>query len=376
MDSLVLLSLPRDILIQLPNYLHTIEDLMNVSSTCRSLYSCMGAATPNVILRLAAAQTNVFFRPSPYFLVAATARELGNWARRSEANEQELAVAMQEGADGLLDLALVQCGLTLERIRQLHLMRFSIINPVADLIDKCVGAQWYSTPNFWSGGVSDANTIDSDPPVSFFHLAIYGELFAPDFEIFLNRDSSSQVLSVDTRLEFIKYCVPEVMNLRAWLRGLDDSMAVEPRLRVRLTGPYKEDKVGNFKDNNNNNTALSWVIQSSRWIPHWDEVRSKAGPDFEDAFHDDWRWSRHDRYRNWRQRLWENTIACQGLEGLGMIRPKLQDQWIPKIREWRQRIANLENEPPVVRVGGNTTFEYPYLLGDLSICKGIGRDSI
>ena len=95
---------------------------------------CMQAATPNTILRLAASQTKVFFRPSPHFFVAATARQLGNWARSSDANEDELAPRMEHGIDGLLSLALEHCRLTMERIRELHLMRFSIINPVTNII--------------------------------------------------------------------------------------------------------------------------------------------------------------------------------------------------------------------------------------------------
>lgn len=151
-----ILSLPRDILTLLPKHLHNIEDYMNLSSTCRLMRDCMSAATPNTILRLAAAQSTVFFRPAPFFLVAATARELGNWARASEANETLLRDRMKDGIDVLMDLALDHCGLTMERVRELHLKRFSVINPAEDIIDQCVGKQWRETPGFWEGGVDDA----------------------------------------------------------------------------------------------------------------------------------------------------------------------------------------------------------------------------
>jgi hypothetical protein len=108
----------------------------------------MVIATPQQILRLAAASSRIFFRPSPHFLVAATARELGNWARRSIDNEQQLAARLEDGLDGLLELALRHCGLTVERIRELYEMRFSLINPVTDIIDKCVGSQWCNIENF------------------------------------------------------------------------------------------------------------------------------------------------------------------------------------------------------------------------------------
>ena len=55
---------------------------------------------------------------------------------------------MEDGMDGLLDLSLQYCGLTVKRIRKLHEMRFSIINSITDTLDKGVGQQGYSNPNF------------------------------------------------------------------------------------------------------------------------------------------------------------------------------------------------------------------------------------
>jgi len=60
---------------------------MNLSSTCRALRDNTSNPKPNILLWLAAASSRIFFRASPHFLVAATGRELGNWARLSDANE-------------------------------------------------------------------------------------------------------------------------------------------------------------------------------------------------------------------------------------------------------------------------------------------------
>ena len=367
-----LLDLPRDILFMLPEYLHNIEDFMNTASTCTRLREYAAAARPNVILRLAAAQSRVFFRPSPLFLATATARELGNWARQSEVNEQELALKLEEGVDGLLVLALEHCGLTMERIRVLHLLRFSLINPVADIIDKCVGRQWYSTPGFWDGGVDDAYTIDAEPVDTFFHLAMYGELFAPDFEPILNRDAQTRRLSVDTRLQFIKYCVPDfACHLNGHMASsfsIAPDQALNPRRHVKDTGPYKKDADGRYPGIKGNNIALTWVIRSRRFRPLYKALRAKAGvPDFQEDFDDEW-WYVDNPDHNWRQRFWESIMVCQGLEGLGMLRPEMEDKWVGKIREWREKIMKLDKEPPVDRVGRQATLEYPYLLGDLRIC--------
>lgn len=50
---------------------------------------------------------------------------------------------------------------------------------------------------------------------------------------------------------------------------------------------------------------------------------------------------------HWRQVMLENTMQCQGLEDLWMIRPgsEMAERWKPKIREWREKIATL-SEPP------------------------------
>ena len=51
-----------------------------------------------------------------------------------------------------------------------------------------------------------------------------------------------------------------------------------------------------------------------------------------------------------------------------MIRPEFMDQWVPKVKEWREKIAKLDMEPETTMVGVQSTLEYPYLLGDLRIC--------
>lgn len=370
MATAPLLKLSDDLLLELVDYVHNIEDYMNLCSTCKTLRNKLESVSPKTILQLAAAQSNVFFRPSPLFLVAATARELGHWARADATNEKELALRLVQGIPGLWDLALTHCGLTMERTRQLQLMRFSIVNPVTDVVDKCVGQQWAQTPDFWDGGVSDAYTISAEASETLFHLAIYGELFGPDFESFLNREPQSRRLRVATRLEFIKYCIPEAASFHCQCTAKDVLMAdgrVDPRRAVMKTGPYVEQADGSTGYELNNNVALVWLLLSSRWRPYWKEARALAGPDFQEGFADSW-WFDEDDDQNWRQRMWESVMVCRGLEGLGMVRPQLLDSWVPKIRGWREKIAALEQEPEWIRVGRQATLEYPYLLGDLRIC--------
>ena len=138
-----LLSLPQELLLGLPDYLNDIEDFKNLSSTCRTLYSCLQSTRPRTIFRLAASNSQTFFQPSPHFLVAAVARQIGTWASRSEENVLELRTAFQGGIQGLLDLCLKHAeGLTMDQIRKLHAFRLSTINPVTDFVDKCCSGAW------------------------------------------------------------------------------------------------------------------------------------------------------------------------------------------------------------------------------------------
>jgi hypothetical protein len=370
-QRLFLLDLPQDVLIQLPEFLHDIEDYKNLTSTCRAIRACLSRTAPNTILRLAAAASNIFFRPSPFLLVAAVARQIGEWARLSAANENILAKTFQGGVDAVLELGLQHCGLTMERIRQLHELRFSVINPVTDRIDKCIGAQWYETPNFWNGGVDDAYTIDADPPEIFFHLAAYGEFFAPDFDILLDpAESAKRALSVDTRLEYVKYCIPDWAAYACQDNACEVTLpdgSVHPRRRVYDTGPYAGFKNPKTRPTvQSSQVGLRHLLASSRWEPHWTAVRQTVAPDFAPDNGSDV--DDEEREGNWKQRLWNEVVLDQGLEGLGMMVEKDAGAFKDKLIVLHARIAALNKEPEEIVVGRNKTYTVPFLHGELNIC--------
>lgn len=353
------LSLPGDILLALPRHLHDIEDFVNLSATCRLLRDVCKDASPKTILRLAAAASRIFFRPSPHFLVTATARQLSEWASLSQANTAALRAACRGGVEGLLELALDHAGLTMERIRELYEMRFTTINPVVDLIDKCVGEQWYATPNFWDGGVDDAYTINVDPPETFFHLVIYGELFGPAFDVFLETGVVPEVASVETRLEYVKYCIPDWACYACMKSAKGVKLAngkIDPRRAVDAVGPYASFKNGNGDDctNHNNQIGLAHLLKSTRWNPSWKEVRAAAGGDFDEK---------------WKQALWWAVVMCQGMDGMRMIRPGDLDPWRDRLSKWRARINALTNRPQRVKVGRQATYSFPDIEGDLCIAS-------
>jgi hypothetical protein len=368
-QRLFLLDIPKDILIALPDFLHDIEDYKNLISTCQTLRACLSRTPSNTILRLAAAASKIFFRPSPQFLVAALARELGAWARLSATNEEDLARTFRGGVEAVLELGLQHCGLTMERIRQLHGLRSSVINPVTDRIDKCIGEQWYATPNFWNGGVDDAYTIDADPPEIFFHLATYGEFFAPDFDILLDpTNSAKRALGVDTRLEYIKYCVPDWASYGCQRNACDVTLpsgTIDPRRRVYETGPY----AGFINQSiQGSQVGLRHLLASSRWEPHWTAVRQTVASDFvpDDIRNDGDEEGEQEKY--WKQRLWNELVIDQGLEGLGMMVERDAGPFKDKLTMLHAKIAALETEPDEVVVGRNKTYRLPFLAGELDIC--------
>ena len=114
----MLLALPFELLAILPHHLANIEDFKELSSTCRRLRAACCSTSPNLILRLAAASSRVFFRPNPYFLVAATAKQVGRWALESERNTQRLQESLRGGIEELYDLCVDKAGLTMEDIRR------------------------------------------------------------------------------------------------------------------------------------------------------------------------------------------------------------------------------------------------------------------
>lgn len=83
-----LIDLPQELLLIHPAHLANIEDFMNTASCCRLLRDVLSETRGNTILRLSAASSRVFFRPDPWFLIAATARQVGRWGLESQENTE------------------------------------------------------------------------------------------------------------------------------------------------------------------------------------------------------------------------------------------------------------------------------------------------
>ncbi|KAF7296507.1 hypothetical protein HMN09_01057500 [Mycena chlorophos] len=197
-------SLPPELLMKLPYFLHSIEDLITLSSMSRTLYRTCANPPPKIISQLAANSGRVFFRPHPHLLIAATARGLADWAVQSHENRARLEESMHGGVNTLLELAIDVVGLTMEDIRRLWRFKFNVLNPLDRQLDLAAGP-----------ATGSPITVCNDPETTLVSWVIYGELFHHSVELgytpndILAHHSRPQPLSSITRYKWFAYCLPD-----------------------------------------------------------------------------------------------------------------------------------------------------------------------
>lgn len=305
--------MPKEILLTLPNHLHAIEDYQNLAGTCRTVRRCLASTLPCTILRLAAKSSETLFQPSPYFLVAATARQLGTWAAQSESNEATLQNALKYSIKSLFELCLKQTGLTMERIRQLHRLRFTTIDLVANLINKYVFPQGLASSSSSDGGVTDAQTIRTAAIHNFFHLAIYGELFAESLTAFLEPDSGRRMLAVHTRLECIKWCIPGWSSYM-WHYAVYYLMREDGSTEfLRANRPADPDSMLVPRKGTNailcdNHRRLWRLLSSTRWDEEWASTQERFGLDFVQGREGQKADGKRVEQEQWKQAIWEGIF--------------------------------------------------------------------
>lgn len=251
-----LLNLPLDIVILLPQYLHDVDDLVHLLSSCRAMRALTPTIKPQIILRLASSKLRTFFHQDPYFLVCTVARQIGDWARKSEANEAELIGGLPRGIEFLAELALredVGCGVTLEHIRQC----LRHVHPRTFTMEQLI------------------------------HVAIYGELFGPDFDTFFSNSPPSvlplRMLKVKTRVAYLTYCVPDeaygLHPVPSWTNGGGDP---EYKLIIHPDGPYRLMRMyhnpDRFEMYRHLQMLLSLVRSPIRWGVLWRRARTGEEP--------------------------------------------------------------------------------------------------
>ncbi|KAL1855008.1 hypothetical protein Plec18170_004420 [Paecilomyces lecythidis] len=311
-----------------------------MASSCRRLRDNFAKTSPRTILQLAAASAPTFFSPHPHFLVMAVARQVSDWAIKSKENTQIFRKALQGGIDGFYDFCInseeVKAGLTMDDIRRLHLSRFSIINPFADQIDKMAGDQWYREPRFWNGGVSEPATLYTDSNRAAFQIIIYGELFGSSMDAFLEPDKQLPYIDLDTRLDYFKYCVPDVM------------CSSYAGMEVLNVGPYADRAALSVEDQ----VALRHIFTCRRWRRMWSRGTQKIGERFPGDLA--WPYGTDDGDEPWRLKIYRDALQIQGLEGMQIVTlpaDKISKNYVERVMKMRQQILSLPGPLPLRRIG-------------------------
>ncbi|KAJ6627902.1 hypothetical protein B0H10DRAFT_1940868 [Mycena sp. CBHHK59/15] len=182
------------------DYLHSIEDLHALFSTCRTLYRTCSNPDPKVVPRLAANSGRVFFRPHPHLLIAATARQVADWAVQSGTRRGALETAIQNGMEKLLEFMIDVAELTVDDIRKLHAFKCDVLNPLSRQLDLDCGP-----------ASEEPMTVCNDPETTLVSWIIYGELFHHSLELAI------------IRYKWLVYCVPDVNSFN--YMGFEDQPA-------------------------------------------------------------------------------------------------------------------------------------------------------
>ncbi|KAF7351135.1 hypothetical protein MSAN_01676000 [Mycena sanguinolenta] len=199
MTGMSLDMLPLELLFDLLQHLHSIEDLLSLFSTCRTLFRACSNPNPKIVLRLAADSGRIFFRPHPHLLLAATARQLADWVVEEEHHRYLLEAAIHGGVEKLFELAIDVAGLSMDDIRRLYTYKCYVINPLNRDVDITAGpASYYGM------------TVSNDPETALLSWAIYGELFHHSLELAYLPFPRYKPLSSIIRFKWFVYCMPDI----------------------------------------------------------------------------------------------------------------------------------------------------------------------
>lgn len=213
-----LLSLPPELNILIPNYLHSLDDLYSLIRTCRTFYKTCASSSAQLAPDFAEKYGQPLLPPHPHLLLTGTARQIGDWAVRNEDNRRGLSEAIQSGNDGLLKLAIEVARLSLEDVRRIYKSKLDIINPVSRILDWDIvtgRSQRECVPDdleLWS--------ICEDVERAVYKYLIYCELFHHCIDKALKPSLPITPLSQKVRQCWMGYCthLPHSLSARLYAK--------------------------------------------------------------------------------------------------------------------------------------------------------------
>lgn len=268
----------------LPPYLPDLHALLALLGTSHSIRcTTLAALTPHTLLGLLSRTRTPVDLSDPLHLISYLAPGLQTWLAETH-NRRRFIRAVRHGVPGMSRMARrypaimnvnaptddarpLSTTLTLEALSRNTARRQEIVTSLTDLVDKCVGVQWYSTPNFWDGGAEDAVTLWAEPDELLWRWVGYGELFGDGMERWydwlLKRQDEADVgvkagdggegdgewrlpdhlraYEVTLRCEYVKYILPD------WRTPLEKYMGYKAN-GVSSVYPYPESLKGGSDD--------------------------------------------------------------------------------------------------------------------------------
>ncbi|KAI9872465.1 MAG: hypothetical protein M1830_001599, partial [Pleopsidium flavum] len=205
-----LFDLPTDILVTLPDYLHSLDDLFALIRICRVLYNTCAASTA-VLPHISVESFEQCRLPQePHLLLTATARQIADWAVQSDERRDQLLEAIKEGPEGLLKLAIKVSRLGSNEVQKLHKAKVEVLEPLSRLIRGEIGVVAAKQEEDFLHDLDDDQGIgpackDIEPALLYY--LIYCELVDHDIDKACNSTAVDvEPLSTDFRR---KYCVQD-----------------------------------------------------------------------------------------------------------------------------------------------------------------------
>lgn len=196
---MLLTELPTDILVMLPQYLNSIDDLYSIISTCRTLHSTCN--DPHIKLRpqLRRRDGQYLYQPHPHLLIAGCARQVGDWAVSSPTNRSAFHDAVRRGIPGLLTLSTEVARMSLKDMRELHGVKYTVLNPLTKRLE-------IENPKDED---EDFLTQLEHPDLCILNYWIYSDLFRHTIEASYRCVDVRAQLTDTIRLDYVKYCIPD-----------------------------------------------------------------------------------------------------------------------------------------------------------------------
>ncbi|KAL3422858.1 hypothetical protein PVAG01_04605 [Phlyctema vagabunda] len=298
------LQLPVVIMVQFPIYLRDIKDLINLSASCSYLHELYKSTAPNTIYQLAAASPSLFYQqPSPHFLVAAVARQVGEWALETPKRRFIFHNAFRtNGIEGLFDLCKRVGGLSMKELRELHDIQESVLRPIAFEISKECGPLSTLDPARVESDQGVELVICEDPYKSLLQIIMFGDFFAANIRAVYDPQVTDP-FSASIRRDWWANCCPDVN-------------CAESPVAAPIAGPLCSLEM----------MSLHNVFCSEVWRGGWaravGRLTEKLSPDLQP--HDASLFQTQEtlpqlKLEKLKEGIWEQTIKGQGLRGMHLL---------------------------------------------------------